>query len=365
MRKVKSRKKVRKTPKTDFGLGVRLKKPVTKVKTKGTFLNYNWKQAKKRFKKINPMGDADFDGTRNKFDCKPFDPARDGVFGRLLSIVTGGRMGQSAEEYKAEREEKKLGIYRKGRPGTLLKGVEKAEAATKLRKIQERETAVKAGRKGAAERLARYREELRLKEAKRKEKEYKKMGKGALAQAPKATVVRTGLQRLYGYESGVEKGEKHAGPGRPRGTYRTRINPFTGRPVAMPATEYYKLIKKFRATQTQTAAAVDNAAVARMARKGIPPEEARVLINQKQQMAEMRRPVQSMPTQQMENGTATTEEIQREVTEVPEGHHVTSNGAVVSNNVQRFPDRKYRVVRDIMTGRMIMQPIPQKEAWQR
>jgi len=38
----------------------------------------NWKQAKKAYPKLKPFGDADRDGVKNRFDCKPFDISRQG-----------------------------------------------------------------------------------------------------------------------------------------------------------------------------------------------------------------------------------------------------------------------------------------------
>jgi len=38
--------------------------------------NMNWKQAKRRFPRLNPFGDADRDGVKNRKDCKPFDKKR-------------------------------------------------------------------------------------------------------------------------------------------------------------------------------------------------------------------------------------------------------------------------------------------------
>jgi len=37
-----------------------------------------WKQAKKRYPKLNPFGDADKDGVKNKFDCRPFNRRKQG-----------------------------------------------------------------------------------------------------------------------------------------------------------------------------------------------------------------------------------------------------------------------------------------------
>ena len=67
----------------------------------------NWQQLKKRLPGLSPTADADFDGSINSRDCRPLDPSKDGVFGRILGVVTGGRAGQSKEEYQAEKAEKR------------------------------------------------------------------------------------------------------------------------------------------------------------------------------------------------------------------------------------------------------------------
>ena len=51
-----------------FNFGIKLK-PMEKK-------NMNWDQAKARFPKLNPFGDADKDGVKNWLDCKPFDIKR-------------------------------------------------------------------------------------------------------------------------------------------------------------------------------------------------------------------------------------------------------------------------------------------------
>ena len=49
-------------------------------------LDMNWKQAKRAKPFLKPYGDYDFDGTINKDDCKPFDPARDGIGSFLRKV---------------------------------------------------------------------------------------------------------------------------------------------------------------------------------------------------------------------------------------------------------------------------------------
>jgi hypothetical protein len=57
---------------------------------------------------LRRYGDKDFDGSPNAFDCSPRNVRKDGIFSKILHTVTGGRMGQSDEEYAAEKEEKRM-----------------------------------------------------------------------------------------------------------------------------------------------------------------------------------------------------------------------------------------------------------------
>lgn len=54
-------------------------------------------------KSISLLGDADKDNIPNVLDCKPFDPNRDGLFGRAVNIISLGKYGQSKEDFQAER----------------------------------------------------------------------------------------------------------------------------------------------------------------------------------------------------------------------------------------------------------------------
>jgi len=40
--------------------------------------NMTWSQAKRKYPKLSPLGDADRDGVKNKFDCRPFDRKKQG-----------------------------------------------------------------------------------------------------------------------------------------------------------------------------------------------------------------------------------------------------------------------------------------------
>lgn len=59
-------------------------------------------EALKRYN-ISFFGDEDKDQIPNVFDCKPLDPKRDGIFGRTLNVLSGGKYGQTKEEYEEEK----------------------------------------------------------------------------------------------------------------------------------------------------------------------------------------------------------------------------------------------------------------------
>ena len=111
--KVKNIKKVNKLSSTNLKVK---KKYIISPKSKSfnpsykvdKFAKMDWKQLKQRFPKLNPTADADFDGLINAKDCKPFDPSKDGAMSRFLGIITGGKKGQTKEEYKAEKASTKL-----------------------------------------------------------------------------------------------------------------------------------------------------------------------------------------------------------------------------------------------------------------
>ena len=69
-------------------------------------------EANKKYK-LTLFGDADKDGVMNISDCKPFDKKRDGLFGRLVNVVTKGEHGQSKEDYEDERVRNKALRYHK------------------------------------------------------------------------------------------------------------------------------------------------------------------------------------------------------------------------------------------------------------
>jgi len=69
--------------------------------------NMDYFDAQRKYN-LKPFGDVDRDGVKNVMDCKPYDSNRDGILGRVAHAVTGGRYGQSAEEYELEKRNKPL-----------------------------------------------------------------------------------------------------------------------------------------------------------------------------------------------------------------------------------------------------------------
>jgi len=93
------------------------------------------------------------------------------------------------------------------------------------------------------------------------------------------------LQRTFGgvfggqtRQSGSKQRVKE-GPGRPRGDFKHR-SPFTGQPI--PATVFYKQIKEFRRLQEQRANQVDQQQVQQLAKRGIPPQQAKQIVDVRQ-----------------------------------------------------------------------------------
>lgn len=118
-------------------------------------------------------------------------------------------------------------------------------------------------------------------------KDYKSKGGGRTYAIGTATIHvakrRLAKQRKTAY------GTATGNPGRPRGSFKPRFIPGVGyRPI--PAQQYYKILRRIKAHQEQQALATDIVQAQQLARRGIPPQQARVIVDQRQ--------LQQLPTQQ-------------------------------------------------------------------
>jgi hypothetical protein len=145
-------------------------------------------------------------------------------------------------------------------------------------------------------------------------------------------------------------------------SYKWR-DPRTGKPV--PATVFYKIKKALRRRATVTERMRDIKEQQAMARRGISPQTTEQIQAMREARLKAQSTIQAMPTQPIQNGRATQAEIQQEVSEIPEGYHIMPDGRMVRGVVpsSQLPTQKYKVVTDILTGRKIIKPIPQRERW--
>jgi len=115
--------------------------------------------------------------------------------------------------------------------------------------------------------------------SKRISKDSKKVIKGVSKSVKYRPKLSSSLLNIgAGFAGGTQQRVKE-GPGRPVGDYKHR-SPFTGKPI--PATQYYKEIKDYRRQQMQRANQVDQQAIQQLAKRGIPPEQAKQIIDQRQ-----------------------------------------------------------------------------------
>lgn len=320
----------------------------TKYKASG-LRKMNWPQLKQRLPGLRPNSDADFDGLINSRDCKPLDPSKDGVFGRVLSVLTGGRAGQSKEEYKAEKAEKRerkdeakaasVSVKQERREAreAISQQVERIAAQRKsamqlISEVSAKEE-IEKKREKISERIAAKQAEEKAEGRAKLKKHAKQFGtiflRNVVGRVPRTSKERKAIKarRKSGFVKVMAKavgatsssqtkkakktatGQKGIGAGRPTQSYKY-TDPRTGQPI--PAVTYWKIRKqlKERAKDIETQAEVQQRF--ELAKRGLSPEEIaaqQTEINQK--MARLR------ALKAIKNG------------EIPEGYGVTEEGEIV------------------------------------
>jgi len=141
----------------------------------------------------------------------------------------------------------------------------------------------------------------RIKKGQKIEKGFSKLSgkafkKVSSAYRPSARLSKSLLNIEAGFSGQRPQGQRvkarvKARPGRPRGDFEYR-DPFTKKPI--PATLYYKKMKQWKRLHQQISNLQDLQAIQQLARRGIPPEQAKQIVDQKQ--------IQSVMNQQQFQG---------------------------------------------------------------
>ncbi len=379
-----------------------------------------WNQLKQKYPYMNPNSDIDFDGLVNSRDCKPLDPSKDGIFSRFVGRITGDKYGQSDAEYKAERVAKK-------KERTASKAFEKEQISQRkpirlARQIEKKETqlAQQITEEGYAPLPSKIRREFRKEQFKEAVKRIKKVTRppkiisGITTFAEKRLkeriltsrkeIVAAKVKREKGIVKAVErfagvkttstkkgktaKGQKQAGAGRPKQSYKYK-DPRTGQPIS--AVQYHKLRKQLKSQAKTVETQTEIKQRFALAKRGLSPEEvaaAQEAMNAR--MAKLRAIKEAK-----QQGIVVTEEggpefeeqvIQQEAQQIPE-EVIQQAQATPSAQIQPQPQPRnqrvqhvermtavpgsygippgYRVQDDIMTGKRRLVPLPPREAWTR
>lgn len=369
----------------------------------------NWKQLKQKFPNMAPNSDADFDGLVNCRDCKPLDPSKDGAFSRFVGIVTGGKKGQSADEYKAEKETaRETKRFEKVAQAATFREKSKVIAEKKADKILNEKGFISESKRKKLIEKQRVLEAIRAKVKSAPLEKVEKRVRTFLIGGKKTTVIgkdgkvititapdayrqaieRTGKLVARAVEKSVSvggskttnrktaKGQSQAGAGRPKQSFKYK-DPRTGQPIS--AVDYHKLRKqlKSQAKAVETKAEVQQRFA--LAKRGLSPEE--VEIKQEEinaRMARLRAIKEAKSLEGLEEAQVTTADftegqvIQQQVRQIPTQiiQRVSQVEAspirpVITTQSPRGVPPGYRVSDDIMTGRKTLVAEPKQEAWSR
>lgn len=402
----------------------------------------NWKQLKKRYPNMNPTSDADFDGLINSRDCKPLDPSKDGMFSKFIGKILKGKDKDELYE-KAEAKEKATkkyfsevsaqelveqartkdveagGVEPKGKTATqILSEVAKEERVTKkeyekgesrFQKFSQKVKEAKIAREKLQEEQGLAKKRLMTERIERVKSKVKEIGEqlepektlvGRLvkkiptktskeARAIKARRTRgivKAVERFAGVRGSVTrvakvaKGQKLAGAGRPKGSYKYK-DPRTGQPVS--AVEYHKLRKQLKSQAKTVETRTEIQQRIALAKRGLSPEE--VAAAQEEMNARMARlrAIKEMKQEGVTKGVTegvTEDEVATQEIEMP-----VDEQKVIEQQVRQIPTQVirrsqpqppqrigtagvppgYRLQEDLMTGRKTLVAIPQRESWTR
>lgn len=146
------------------------------------------------------------------------------------------------------------------------------------------------------------------------------------------------------------------GPGRPRQSYKLRMNPLTGKAQLMPAQIYYRLQRKAKSFQSQRMEYAQAQRQQAMARQGISPEQA--------QQIEMMRQMRMQRQRQMPQPQQMQQRMPNQApNQIPIQMQMRRQMQMQNQVQQQFPVRQF-VETDILTGRRFIKQIGRpRERW--
>ena len=263
-------------------------------------------------KKLKPYGDYDLDGSLNYSDCNPYDPSQDGAlsflkekFAQVKEKVEKSRFAKRPE-FLQEKEIKEKEI--RGSKYVWEKGrglVEKKYGVVKTKVVPDKynldEKVKKIGKKieeinkGVTRQIGTplSRTVTKTYYDKKTGKPYQKKVTEQLIKSSKGKFggmtysLGGGGLSMHSSKRRLKKVRKTAmgrttgKPGRPKGSYKPRFIPGVGY-KAIPAKAYYKILRRIKAQREGQAQATDMQQIKALAQRGIPPQQARQLVNQRQ-----------------------------------------------------------------------------------
>lgn len=181
-------------------------------------------------------------------------------------------------------------------------------------------------------------------------KDYKSKGGGrtyAIGTGIGTTTIHVAKRRLAKQRK-TAYGTATGNPGRPKGSFKPRFIPGVGY-RAIPAQQYYKIKRRIQAYQEQQALATDIVQTQQLARRGIPPQQARVIVDQRQ--------LQQLPTQQA-YAPEPQPQMYEQQTQVPTQQPQIQAEMARIQQLQPFA-RKYAMIQ-LQRRIQMSQPIPQR-----
>ena len=272
-------------------------------------MSMNWNQAKKKYPRMDPFGDYDLDGSYNAIDCKPFDPSKDGAWGAIKGIFSGGKGAIKRGWDSDDNEQRDLSFKKWERQQSVKRQKEYVKEFKKNTRMEEREERNKRReernkrREGRSETFNRAGQKFvegvegAIDKTKAGAKSLVKAARYATAPAGyvgslvtpkgrgKQSSIRNTQAKNYNRMSSRERIRQEIKEareidegGRPRGTYKTRINPIDGQQVRVSSKEFNKLKREARQIRRLRVELQKQQTLHKLSKEGVAPTIANRLV---------------------------------------------------------------------------------------